>query len=196
MSTFPKMSNYPFDNMWFEKSSCLACLYSCFLPGVQQNSTSRVISPGEKPLQQVEPVNSHHKTKKLRLDESLCGGFILILPDKSITSFNGSLMQDDSSKHVFSIFHCLFFPFFCLSRPVVLYFSAPSVASPSGVGSEGVSSSGLRKAGQRKAPGSCGLKAPGAASLPVCPCHHRALPSLPFHLSAAQICLLKSLTSS
>eukprot|EP00064_Thunnus_orientalis_P016006 superscaffoldBa00003084_g16069 len=39
--------------------------------GVQQNATLRIISPSEKPLQQAEPVNSHHKAKKLRLDESL-----------------------------------------------------------------------------------------------------------------------------
>ncbi|TKS84916.1 hypothetical protein D9C73_018316 [Collichthys lucidus] len=41
--------------------------------GVQQNAAAanRVISPSEKPLQQAESVNSHHKTKKPRLDESL-----------------------------------------------------------------------------------------------------------------------------
>lgn len=48
-----------------------------WLSGVQQNATCRIISPGEKPLQQAEPVNSHHKAKKLRLDDCLSGGFHL-----------------------------------------------------------------------------------------------------------------------
>lgn len=144
-----------------------------FLSGVQQNATSRVISPSEKLLQQVEPFNSHHKTKKLRLDESLSGAFIVILPDRFITSIYVSLMQVDSPKHV-----CLNLPmssllFLSLSFPICRSFisclcAAPSVASRSGVGKEGASASGPRKAGQRKAPGAGGLKAPGAACLPAC----------------------------
>lgn len=75
------MSNYLFDIILFDRSCFLAFCSSCFLSGVQENSAGRVISPEEKPLLQAEPVNSHHKTKKLRLDESLCGGFILTPPD-------------------------------------------------------------------------------------------------------------------
>lgn len=131
---------------------------------VQQNSTSRVISPSEKLLQQADPVNSHHKTKKLRLDESLSGGFIRILPERFITSIYCSLMQDDPLSSL--LFLSLSFPT-CRSWISCLCV-APSVASPSGVAKEGVSASGLRKAGQRKAPGAGGLKAPGARSLPAC----------------------------
>ncbi|XP_070706793.1 uncharacterized protein C2orf42 homolog isoform X2 [Pempheris klunzingeri] len=39
--------------------------------GVQQDATGSAVSLDEKPLQPAELVNSHHKTKKLRLDESL-----------------------------------------------------------------------------------------------------------------------------
>ncbi|KAG8010531.1 protein C2orf42 [Nibea albiflora] len=60
----------------FASDEKLASEFAAFINytpnGVQQNaSTNRVISPGEKPLQQAESVNSHHKTKKPRLDESL-----------------------------------------------------------------------------------------------------------------------------
>lgn len=71
-----------------------------FLTGVQQNDTSRVTGPSEKPLQQAEPFNSHHKTKKLRLDESLSGGLIMLLPDRFIASISDSFIQDVSLKHV------------------------------------------------------------------------------------------------
>ncbi|XP_045923719.1 uncharacterized protein C2orf42 homolog [Micropterus dolomieu] len=61
----------------FASDEKLASEFAAFInytpSGVQQNATSRVISPSEKLLQQVEPFNSHHKTKKLRLDESLSG---------------------------------------------------------------------------------------------------------------------------
>ncbi|XP_029299883.1 uncharacterized protein C2orf42 homolog isoform X2 [Cottoperca gobio] len=61
----------------FASDEKLASEFAAFInytpSGVQQNATSRVISPSEKPLQQAEPVNSLHKTKKLRLDESLSG---------------------------------------------------------------------------------------------------------------------------
>uniref|UniRef100_UPI0037E79DF1 uncharacterized protein C2orf42 homolog n=1 Tax=Semicossyphus pulcher TaxID=241346 RepID=UPI0037E79DF1 len=58
----------------FASDEKLAAEFAAFInytpSGVQQNATSRVISPSDKTLQQAEPVNSH-KSKKLRLDESL-----------------------------------------------------------------------------------------------------------------------------
>lgn len=48
-----------------------------FLSGVQQNPSSRVIWPSEKSLPLTDPLNSHHK-KKLRLDDSLSGDYILL----------------------------------------------------------------------------------------------------------------------
>ncbi|XP_078126823.1 uncharacterized protein C2orf42 homolog [Sander vitreus] len=61
----------------FASDEKLASEFAAFInytpSGVQQNATSRLISPSEKPLQQAGPVSSHHKTKKLRLDESLSG---------------------------------------------------------------------------------------------------------------------------
>ncbi|KAI3362108.1 hypothetical protein L3Q82_012437, partial [Scortum barcoo] len=59
----------------FASDEKLASEFAAFInytpSGVQQNTTSRVISPSEKSLQQADPVNSHPKTKKLRLDEPL-----------------------------------------------------------------------------------------------------------------------------
>ncbi|KAM6975771.1 uncharacterized protein C2orf42 homolog isoform 2-T2 [Tautogolabrus adspersus] len=61
----------------FASDEKLASEFSAFINytpnGVQQSAPSRVISPSEKPLLQAETVNSHHKAKKLRLDESLSG---------------------------------------------------------------------------------------------------------------------------
>ncbi|KAM7368694.1 hypothetical protein PAMP_013006 [Pampus punctatissimus] len=61
----------------FASDEKLASEFAAFInytpSGVQQNATCRVISPSERPQQQAEPVNSHHKAKKLRLDESLSG---------------------------------------------------------------------------------------------------------------------------
>ncbi|XP_067430592.1 uncharacterized protein C2orf42 homolog isoform X2 [Thunnus thynnus] len=61
----------------FASDEKLAAEFAAFInytpSGVQQNATLRIISPSEKPLQQADPVNSHHKAKKLRLDESLSG---------------------------------------------------------------------------------------------------------------------------
>lgn len=69
----------PFMYHLVQCNSWLSVSFSTYFPaGVQQNDTSRVIGPGEKPLQQAEPFNSHHKTKKLRLDESLSGGLIML----------------------------------------------------------------------------------------------------------------------
>lgn len=113
-STFPKISNNSF-NVSFSLIWPAYDVFMFFLPGVQQNATSRVISPGEKPLQQAEPVNSHHKTKKLRLEESLPGGFIIILPNRFITSVYHSLMQDDSL--CVWIFHCPPFSFYLYLSP-------------------------------------------------------------------------------
>lgn len=53
--------------------------------GAQQSSTSRVISPSERPLHQAETFNSHHKTKKLRLDDSLSGGLIVTHTDRFLS---------------------------------------------------------------------------------------------------------------
>ncbi|XP_049460896.1 uncharacterized protein C2orf42 homolog isoform X4 [Epinephelus fuscoguttatus] len=61
----------------FASDEKLASEFAAFISytpsGVQQNACCRAISPSEKPLQQAEPVNSLHKSKKLRLDESLSG---------------------------------------------------------------------------------------------------------------------------
>nr|XP_046231243.1 uncharacterized protein C2orf42 homolog isoform X2 [Scatophagus argus] len=61
----------------FASDEKLASEFAAFISytpsGVQQNTTSKAISPSEKPLQQAESFNSHPKTKKLRLDESLSG---------------------------------------------------------------------------------------------------------------------------
>ncbi|XP_040915725.1 uncharacterized protein C2orf42 homolog isoform X2 [Toxotes jaculatrix] len=59
----------------FASDEKLASEFAAFInytpSGVQQqNASSRITGPSEKPLQ-AEPVNSHHKAKKLRLDESL-----------------------------------------------------------------------------------------------------------------------------
>ncbi|XP_076613811.1 uncharacterized protein C2orf42 homolog isoform X2 [Chaetodon auriga] len=51
---------------------------------VQQSAASRVISPSEKPLQQAESLNSHPKTKKLRLDESLSGS-TQVVDERTVT---------------------------------------------------------------------------------------------------------------
>lgn len=50
------------------------------LLGGQQNDSSRGIIPSEKPLQQPEPLNAHHKMKKVRLDDALSGALIIPLP--------------------------------------------------------------------------------------------------------------------
>ncbi|XP_060917586.1 uncharacterized protein C2orf42 homolog isoform X1 [Labrus mixtus] len=59
----------------FASDEKLASEFAAFINytpnGVQQSAPSRVISPSEKPLLQAETVNPHHKTKKLRVDESL-----------------------------------------------------------------------------------------------------------------------------
>nr|XP_033501964.1 uncharacterized protein C2orf42 homolog isoform X2 [Epinephelus lanceolatus] len=61
----------------FASDEKLASEFAAFISytpsGVQQNACCRAVSPSEKPLQQAEPVNSLHKSKKLRLDESLSG---------------------------------------------------------------------------------------------------------------------------
>ncbi|KAM9840944.1 uncharacterized protein C2orf42 homolog [Aulostomus maculatus] len=61
----------------FASDEKLASEFSAFISytpsGVQKNATCRVIGPSERLLQQTEPVKPHHKTKKLRLDESLSG---------------------------------------------------------------------------------------------------------------------------
>lgn len=61
-----------------------------FLSGVQQNDTSRVIIPGEKPLQQTEPFSSPHKTKRPRLDEPPTGGLIVLCSGRI---FSNSFIQ-------------------------------------------------------------------------------------------------------
>ncbi|XP_075936180.1 uncharacterized protein C2orf42 homolog isoform X2 [Anarhichas minor] len=65
----------------FASDEELASEFTAFIKytpsGVQHNATCRVVSPGEKPLQQADPLNAHLKTKKLRLDEPLSGGFIV-----------------------------------------------------------------------------------------------------------------------
>ncbi|XP_044030536.1 uncharacterized protein C2orf42 homolog isoform X2 [Siniperca chuatsi] len=72
----------------FASDEKLASEFAAFInytpSGVQQNATVRVISPSEKLLQQTEPVNSHHKTKKLRLDESLSGS-TQVVDERTVT---------------------------------------------------------------------------------------------------------------
>ncbi|XP_071322330.1 uncharacterized protein C2orf42 homolog isoform X2 [Trachinotus anak] len=59
----------------FASDEKLASEFAAFInytpSDVQQSASSRVTGPDEKPLQRAEPVNSHHKAKRLRLDESL-----------------------------------------------------------------------------------------------------------------------------
>lgn len=88
----------------------------CFLSGVQQNDTSRVISPTEKPLPQAEPFNSHHKTKKLRPDESLSGGLIILLQNRFIPSISYVFILPVLQKHV------------CLILPSLSLFIVPNLA--------------------------------------------------------------------
>lgn len=63
------------------------------LSGGQQNDSSRGIIPSEKPLQQAELLNSQHKIKKLRLDDTLSGGLV-IFPIRKHT-------QHTTEAHVF-----------------------------------------------------------------------------------------------
>ncbi|KAK9532297.1 hypothetical protein VZT92_009687 [Zoarces viviparus] len=66
----------------FASDEELASEFTAFIKytpsGVQHNATCRVVSPGEKPLQQADPLNAHLKTKKLRLDEPLSGSSQLV----------------------------------------------------------------------------------------------------------------------
>ncbi|TDH02305.1 hypothetical protein EPR50_G00171550 [Perca flavescens] len=59
----------------FASDEKLASEFAAFISytpsGVQHNATSRLMSPSEKPLQQAGPISSHHKTKKVRLDDTL-----------------------------------------------------------------------------------------------------------------------------
>ncbi|XP_054467994.1 uncharacterized protein C2orf42 homolog isoform X1 [Anoplopoma fimbria] len=72
----------------FASDEKLASEFAAFIKytpsGVQHNSTSRVVSPSEKPPQQADPVNSHPKTKKLRLDESLSGS-TQVVDERTVT---------------------------------------------------------------------------------------------------------------
>ncbi|XP_034402200.1 uncharacterized protein C2orf42 homolog isoform X2 [Cyclopterus lumpus] len=65
----------------FASDEKLASEFASFIKytpgGVQQNATSRVVGPSEKPLQQADPLNSPLRTKKLRLDESLSGSQVV-----------------------------------------------------------------------------------------------------------------------
>lgn len=97
-----------------------------FFPGQQLSATGRTMNPGEKPPQQVEPVNSNLKAKKLRPDESLSDGFITVLPQWFRLRL---LMQDGSPEQesvwIFSLLlSCLY-----LSQPVALS-NFPPLRSP------------------------------------------------------------------
>ncbi|KAM4528042.1 uncharacterized protein C2orf42 homolog [Odontesthes bonariensis] len=65
----------------FASNEKLASEFAAFINytscGLQQNVSSR-INPGEKPLPGAEPVDSHRKTKKLCLDESVSGSAQLV----------------------------------------------------------------------------------------------------------------------
>uniref|UniRef100_A0A673B3Y6 Chromosome 2 open reading frame 42 n=1 Tax=Sphaeramia orbicularis TaxID=375764 RepID=A0A673B3Y6_9TELE len=50
-----------------------------YTPNGNQQNAPCIDCPSEKSLQPVEPVNSHHKTKRLRPDESVSGDNILII---------------------------------------------------------------------------------------------------------------------
>ncbi|XP_078144475.1 uncharacterized protein C2orf42 homolog [Centroberyx gerrardi] len=61
----------------FASDDKLASDFAAFInyspSGVQQSADCRIICAPDKSLQQAEPINSHHKGKRLRLDESLTG---------------------------------------------------------------------------------------------------------------------------
>ncbi|CAJ1070437.1 uncharacterized protein C2orf42 homolog isoform X2 [Xyrichtys novacula] len=72
----------------FASDEKLASEFASFISytpsGVQQNSPGKVFGPGEKPLLQADPANSHHKLKKLRLDESLSGS-TQVVDERTVT---------------------------------------------------------------------------------------------------------------
>ncbi|XP_028274358.1 uncharacterized protein C2orf42 homolog isoform X2 [Parambassis ranga] len=57
--------------------------YTC--SGVQQNAPGRTISPSEKPVLKVELISSHHRAKKLRLDESVSAPSVATSPSEAGT---------------------------------------------------------------------------------------------------------------
>ncbi|XP_068190562.1 uncharacterized protein C2orf42 homolog isoform X3 [Antennarius striatus] len=134
----------------FASDEKLAAEFAAFIShspnGVQQNAGSRAISPGSLP--QAEALTAHHKTKKLRLDESLSG-----------VSFLHFLIT-------FIAHRCRMISDNLLSLSNLCFFNlTPSGVSLSGLGNEGDSASGLRKAGQRKTPGAGGLKGPASTQV-------------------------------
>ena len=92
------------------------------LSGVQQSAATRITGSSEKPLQQAERANSHHRAKKLRLDESLSGGFLIKFSERLLTF----ITQFRHSAFVWS-FHCPSFSF-CLifTNLSCLYFLRPA----------------------------------------------------------------------
>ncbi|XP_051794836.1 uncharacterized protein C2orf42 homolog isoform X2 [Acanthochromis polyacanthus] len=72
----------------FASDEKLASEFAAFINytsrGVQQNATCRIISPGEKPSQQTEPVNSYHKAKTLRLEDSVSGS-TQVVDERTVT---------------------------------------------------------------------------------------------------------------
>ncbi|XP_068430255.1 uncharacterized protein C2orf42 homolog [Clinocottus analis] len=72
----------------FASDEKLASEFAAFIKftpsGVQQNASSRVVDSSEKPPQQADSVNSHLKTKKLRLDESLSGS-TQVVDERTVT---------------------------------------------------------------------------------------------------------------
>ncbi|XP_034457267.1 uncharacterized protein C2orf42 homolog isoform X2 [Hippoglossus hippoglossus] len=107
---------------------------------VQQSSPSGSAGRSEKPLQhQAEAANSHHKAKKVRLEESLSGDFILMPPERLIT-------EHQPLRNAGGV---------CSASPPA-----------SGVGREGASASSLRRAGQRRTPQwAGGLKVSGGTQV-------------------------------
>ncbi|XP_074473988.1 uncharacterized protein C2orf42 homolog isoform X2 [Sebastes fasciatus] len=72
----------------FASDEKLASEFAAFInytpTGVQQSAISRGTGPSEKSLQQAQPVNSPHKTKKARLDESLSGS-TQVVDERTVT---------------------------------------------------------------------------------------------------------------
>ncbi|CAN9504359.1 unnamed protein product [Ophioblennius macclurei] len=72
----------------FASDEKLASEFAAFIShtssGVQQNSSSKPIVPGEKLLQQVEPVSSVQKVKKLRLENSVSGS-AQVVDERAVT---------------------------------------------------------------------------------------------------------------
>ncbi|XP_026209598.1 uncharacterized protein C2orf42 homolog isoform X2 [Anabas testudineus] len=73
----------------FASDEKLASEFAAFINytsiGQQPSASSRIITPSEKPLHQVEPVNSNLKAKKRCLDDSLSDGSSQVVDEHTVT---------------------------------------------------------------------------------------------------------------